>query len=333
MSHNEPQKPGHETGRGDQGTGASKLPGMKTAAVAFVLTILLGAGGIAVANWNQSATATIDITTGAVPTPSPTPSPTVAPTPPPTVAPTPPPTAAPGSGNIVAKPAIMPLPAKVDAGTIKCARNGSSGNITISWPGNQTPGITYAVSLKSLSSQTAVYKSETLPQRSIDVVLENKGTAYGNYLFRIQAMDTATGVAGDPTYRRVRYFKDDFGCDFGASDEQPPLGAFAVNWQPMAPRPNDNVFKLSWTPSAATSYVVTIVLPAAAPQYGAALTTSELGATLIFPPRSWNQAGTDVADAAFFGEYTLRILPMNGTQAGDPIYKTVLYGPRNLTVW
>lgn len=327
MRQEKPQEPGDHTGEPKQRFSLSALPGVRTAAVAFVLTVLIGGGGLAIANWGQSATTTIDITAGAAPTPTPEP------TQPPTVPPTAPPTVPPGSGTIVANPAIMALPAKVDAGTIRCTRNGSSGNITIDWPGTQTAGISYGVSLKFLASSTVAPQTQTVTQRSVSFSLENKSTAYGKYLLRIQPTNTATAVAGDPTYVTVRYSKDDFGCEYGASDGQPPLGAFAVSSEPMAPRPNDNLLKLSWTPTTATSYVVTIALPAGAPKYGAEFTTTTLGATVVFPPRVWNQAGTTVSNAAFFGQYSLRILPINGGQAGDPIYKTVQYGPYDLTVW
>ena len=74
-------------------TGLRALPGFKTAAVAFVLTVLLSSGGVAIAKWNQSATATIDITAGAAaPTVKPTPVPTLQPTPTPTAQPSPSPT-------------------------------------------------------------------------------------------------------------------------------------------------------------------------------------------------------------------------------------------------
>ncbi len=311
------KQPGPSTGRRQP-----KLPGLRMAATAFVLTVLLGAGGIALANWNQSAITTIDVTAGAVPTPSPSPDPVPTPVP------------APAPGNIVANPVITALPEKIDAATIACISPGNSGNFTFNWTGRQTAGTSYVVSLKSQTSSLAFQQSQTVTQATANFSLENKAAAYGNYLLRIQAVSTSTGIAGDPSYRTLRYFgKDNTGCDYGTSDGQPPLGALSMRAEPVAPRPNDNLLKISWTASAATSYVVTVVLPGPVPAYGAEFTTSALGATLAFPARSWNQAGTSVADAAYFGQYSLRILPMNGTQAGDPIYKTVQYGPYDLTVW
>lgn len=316
-----PNDPGAKSGRGNP-----KLPGLRTAGVAFVLTVLLGAGGMAIANWNQGATATVDVTAGPVATPGPT----VAPTPPPTTAPP----VVPGSANIVANPVIAALPATVDAAGIACTSPGNSGNFTFSWGGGQAADINYVVSLKSQGSSIVFQQTQTVTQRSAAYSLENKSGAYGNYLLRIQPVNRTSGVAGDPSYKTLRYFgKDNSGCDYGATDGQPPLGALTVSSEPMAARPNDNVFKVKWTAGAATSYVVSIVLPSSTPKYGAEFTTSSPGATLVFPPRSWNQAGTNVADAAYFGQYTLRIMPMNGTQSGDPVYKTVQYGPYDLTVW
>lgn len=355
MSQNEPQEPDTETGRAKQGFSLSALPGIKTAAVAFVLTILLGGGGMAIANWNQSATTTVDITAGAAPTPTPapvpTPAPTVAPTPTPapvpttppvvpTPTPTPTPTPSPtpttpaGPGNIVANPVTMALPAQVDPATVTCANAGNSGNFTIGWAANEAAGTSYVVTLKSQTSSTVFQQTQTVTQRTVGFSLDNKSSAYGNYLLRIQAVDSTTGAAGDPSYRTLRYFgKDNFGCDYGASDGQPPLGALTVRSEPAAPRPHDNVLKLNWASHAATSYLVTIVLPTSSPKYGTEFSISERGATLVFPPRPWNQSGTNVAGAAFFGQYSLRILPMNGAQAGDPVYKTVQYGPYDFSVW
>lgn len=323
MTTHESHDPGHNAGPEVPRRGLRTWPGFTTAAVAFVVTVLLGSGGIAIANWNQSATATIDITAGAAPAPTPT----VVPTPTPTVP-------AAGTANIVANPAIKPLPAKVDAATITCSSPGNSGNFTIAWGGSQSSSISYVASLKSLTATTDFQKTQTVSQKTVGFSLDNKSTAYGNYLLRIQPVNTSTGVAGDPSYRTLRHFgKDNSGCDYGATDGQPPLGALAVTTEPMPARPHDNLLKVSWAQGAATSYVVTIVLATADPKYGAEFSTSTLGTTLIFPPRPWNQAGTNVGDAAFFGQYSLRILPMNGTQAGDPIYKTVQYGPYDLTVW
>lgn len=341
MTTDHSEEPSHTSGSATPRRGLRSLPGFKTAAVAFIVTVLLGSGGIAIANWNQSATATIDITAGAAPTPSatvvPSPTPTVVPTPTPspTVVPSPTPTVpAAGTANIVANPVIRARPAMVDAATITCSSAGNSGNFTIGWGGSQASGISYVVSLKSLTSSMLFQQSQTVSQKTVSFSLDNKSANYGNYLLRIQPLNTSTGVAGDPSYRTLRYFgKDNFGCDYGATDGQPPLGALVVTTEPMEARPNDNLLKVSWTPGTATSYVVTIVLATPDPKYGAEFTTSTLGTTLIFPSRPWNQAGTGVGDAAFFGQYSLRILPIKGTQAGDPVYKTVQYGPYDLTVW
>ncbi|MET4002768.1 hypothetical protein ABIB48_001484 [Arthrobacter sp. UYCu511] len=328
---------GQASGPDEKNRRVSKLPGMRVAGVAFVLTLGLGAGGIAVANWNQSATATIDITAGAAPAPSPTPSavPSVSPTPSALPsAPSQPPAVDDGTGTIVVNPAIRTLPAMVDAGTMSCESSGSSGRVDVSWEGKRTSNISYMVTLKSQTSQTVFLQTQTVTAKNAIFTLGNTNSSYGIYLLRIQPVNTATGAVGDPSYRTMRYFgKNNFGCDYGAANIQPPLGALVLRSEPPASRPNDNVLKLSWTPSEATSYVVTLVLSGSTPKYGTEFTTSNLGATLIFPPRSYNQAGTSVSNAAFFGQYSLRILPMNGSQAGDPVYKTVQYGQYNFSVW
>ncbi|MGN5734248.1 hypothetical protein [Arthrobacter psychrochitiniphilus] len=335
---------GQENTPGEKSRRVSKLPGMRVAGVAFVLTLGLGAGGIAVANWNQSAMTTIDITAGAAPAPSPTPSasPTPSPTrtaaptpsPTPTAVPTQPPAVDAGTGTIVVNPAIRTLPAMVDAGTMSCESSGSSGRVDVSWEGKRASNISYMVTLKSQTSQTVFLQTQTVTAKNASFSLGNTNSSYGNYLLRIQPVNTATGAVGDPSYRTMRYFgKNNFGCDYGAANVQPPLGALVLRSEPPASRPNDNVLKLSWTPSEATSYVVTLVLSGSTPKYGTEFTTSNLGTTLVFPPRSYNQAGTSVSNAAFFGQYSLRILPMDGSQAGDPVYKTVQYGQYDFSVW
>lgn len=309
------------------------VPGLTTAIVAFVLVVLLGSGGVAIAMWNQSATATIAITAGASPKPSPTPTPSAPPT---TSPPTTPPPAGPGIISTVFT--IAPRPGTVNPGSIGCVVNGNSGNFTITWDPVPTSGVKYAVSLKSLAPTPAFQAAPpnvTSPTANFNL----DGKAQGKYLLRIQAMNGA--IAGEPTYRTLRHGgKDSSGCDWGASDGQPPLGAFSVNASPANQsviananlNPNANQINLSWTASQATSYVVSVQSTAATSSYGAEFTSTTLGATLTFPLRAI-QNSQPAASAAFYGQYIVRVIPMNGLLAGDPVYKKVQYQQWSTEVW
>lgn len=285
-------------------------PGFTPAAVAFVMVVLLGGGGVAMAQWSQSATATIEITAGAVPT---------------TVPPA-------GSRNIVANPVIAKRPTPLSADTISCSTTGSSGRVTVIWAGDDAAGISYAVSLKSVTSPTAFQESKSSTQRSVVFTLNQGEASYGEYIFRVQAMKG--GVAGDPIYRTLRYFgKDDTSCYYANPAGQSPLANITISTAPVGPAPNDNALQVSWTSAAKDASYVVSVESKDSPYYGVEFTTNTLAAVLTFPPRLRDKWNNPIPGSDFFRQYSLRIIPMNGTQAGDPVYKTVQYGAYDLTVW
>lgn len=309
-----------------RGSSLRKLPGFTAAAVAFVLVVLLGVGGMAVAKWNQSANVTVGITAGAAPTtPVPTtPAPTTpAPT---TPAPTTPST---GQGNIVVSPVIAPRPAAVD--DVDCDAYGSSGKFLFSWDRNGANGTSYVVSLKSQNSAKAFYQVQTVNSTSASFDVGNQNNAFGSYILRIQT--TKAGSAGDVFYQTLRYSgKDNWDCDWANGAGQSPLGEFSVATQPASSSATNNVLNVSWTgASKATEYKVSI--KAKNSSYGAEFTTSSLGAILTFPPKVVDGWGNPVTQAAYFGRYDLRIQPMNGILGGDPVYKTVQYQAYDMTVW
>ncbi|MHA7269380.1 hypothetical protein [Arthrobacter sp. HLT1-20] len=306
-----------------------KLPGFTAAAVAFLLIVLLGAGGAAVAKWNQSATATIAITAGAAPVPSPTPTPSLTPSPTPSA--TPPPNT---QGNIVANPVIAARPGTVSASKILCSSQGASGNFTFDWSRDTAAATSYNVSLKSRAPSTVFKETQTVTSKTAIFELGNNQNAFGYYVLRVQPMNGS--IAGDPSYRTLRYTgKQNWGCEHGTAEAQPPLGAFSVTAvaaaQPV--NTNDNKVGLTWAAAAqASSYVVSIKSTTASSSYGAEFSTSGLGATLTFPARVL-EGGQPASSAPFYGEYLLRVIPMNGLQAGDPVYKKILYQAWNTTIW
>jgi len=122
------------------------LPGSRTAAAAFVLTVALGLGGpAAYAWWSQQGTATITVTAGKptappVTPPAPSPTPPVPTTPPTTPAPSPSPTAPVPTTPPVTAPASPVVPT-----ALTCARNSSVGgsnggrDTTVSWSAAGAP--------------------------------------------------------------------------------------------------------------------------------------------------------------------------------------------------
>ncbi|MHA7304944.1 hypothetical protein ACX80E_06830 [Arthrobacter sp. TMN-49] len=295
-----------------------QLPGFTMAAVAFLVVVLLGGGGVAIAKWNQSATATIAITAGAAPAPSPTPG---------------------SQGNIVLSPVIAPRPATMDPDKVTCRADGNSGKYTVNWPANASSGISYVVSLSTSEKNYGSPQSKTVTVNTASFVLDNTQKAYGLYILRILPMKG--GVAGDPVYRTVKHQKWSQQCAYASPEGRSPLGSFTLTAAPVPwpPAAQDNVLRINWTAAAtATSYVVSVESKSTGSggttkKYGAEFTTVARNATLTFPPRVLDRWGSPAWAADSYGQYTLRIVPMNGSQAGDAEYWVVQYLAYGLDVW
>ncbi|WP_139244273.1 hypothetical protein [Arthrobacter alpinus] len=288
------------------------MPGFTTAAVVFLLIVLLGAGGAAIAKWNQSGTVAIAITAGAAPTTSPTPTPT------PTVPPA-------GPGNIVANPVIAARPALMNPETVTCDANGNSGKYTVNWASDASGGISYVVSIGVSDKNYGSPQSQTVTVNRANFNLDNTDAAYGLYILRIQPMKN-TVVAGDPVYRTIQHKKMTQQCLYASPNDRSPLGPFSVNAVPASTAATNNVLNVSWTALAAgTQYVVSMVSVDTPSSFGAEFTTSTSSATLTFPPYQLDQWGSPTNGGSFNGEYLLRVIPMNQGKAGDPVYKKVFY--------
>ncbi|WP_113717162.1 hypothetical protein [Arthrobacter dokdonensis] len=273
------------------------LPGFRAAVVVFLATVLVGGGTIAaVANWQQSATATIAITAGGRATPPP-------------------------AANVVtANPVLDPRPAVLDPEQVTCQPDPAkvtenAAGIKFTWPA-AARATSYVVSLAYDDKGYSYPGAATVTAPTATFTLQRTAAAYGHYVLRVLPMNGA--VAGDPIYRTYNYFAaTSSNCYDARPDGRSPLAVPVVSAQALVKGATTAALPLSWTGAAGTSYVVTLV--AAAPGYGMETTVGGGGITVTFP-RPANGQG-----APYYANYSLRIQPVNGTTVGDAVYKTVQY--------
>ncbi len=306
------------------------LPGFTAAAVAFALVVFMGAGAaVAVAKWQQSATATIAVTVGAVPpgsAPAPTPAPTATRTPAPTSNP-PAPTSnppAPAGGRVVIAPVLATRPATIVPDTVSCASVrpqaelavATVADIRFSWPASANT-TAYRVSVAFDEAGYSYAKTQNVSISQAIFTLERTQPSYGKYSVRIQPMNGA--AAGDATYRTYQYAPEQSAnCYYLDPSGRSPLPSPTIGAYAVAQGTAESAVTFNWTKSTgATSYVVT--LRSKTSTYGTEVTVDALSATLTFP---WTESDDK---AAYFADYTLRIQPMQGTLAGDPVYRTFQY--------
>ncbi|RAN76527.1 hypothetical protein B5P43_23305 [Bacillus sp. SRB_336] len=287
------------------------LPGFRAAVVVFLATVLVGGGTIAaVANWQQSATATIAITAGAAAT-------------------TPPP-----AGNVVtANPVLAPRPDVIDPGQVTCQPvpaqpPGSSTGVEFTWPA-AARATSYVVSLAYDDKGYSYPGAATVTAPAATFTLQRTAAAYGHYVLRVLPMNGA--IPGDPIYRTYQYSAEQSdNCYYARPDGRSPLGTPVVGAQALVEGATAAALPLSWTAaSGATSYVVTLKL-AGSPVWGMETTVTGTGVTLTFPRAASDASGNPIdakdLNAAYYSDsYSLRIQPMNGSLAGDPVYKTLRY--------
>ena len=292
MSPQEPQEHSQKVNEPAVRRGRSlrNLPGFTTAAVAFVVVLLLGGGGIAIAKWNQSATATINITAGAAPTsaptPVPTPTPTQAPsaspspTPAPTVAPTTPAPVPERPGNIVANPVIAKRPAMMDLKELRCKNKGSgkggAARFRFEWDDDGDHTTHFVVTLQASAPGNPYNQTQIVKDDETVFELEKKHAADGEYILRVQPMNG--DVAGDPVYLTFLHSAQlSANCYDYRRTGPSQLGAFTVN-----AATNDNVLNLTWTAVNATGYVVSMEQLGEG-GYVTEFTVTTIGSALIFP--------------------------------------------------
>ncbi len=292
------------------------LPGFTAAAVAFALVVFLGAGAaVAVANWQQGATATIAVTVGAIAPATPTPTPT-----PP--APT---------GGLVLSPPVPVLatrPTPIPVNDVSCApvpgpsqpTDAKTTDIRFSWPASAN-ATAYSVTLQADAG--SYISSQMVTGAAAVFTLGRPAAPYGNYGLRIQPMNGS--VAGDAVYRTYIYGAwGSTNCTYHAAAPSPLGSITAVDFQgPTDQQLNSGrnltaAMTFTWSKSTgATSYVVTLTSKSSS--YGAEVAVNGPSATLTFPWTTSNDR------APYFADYDLRIQPMQGTLAGDPVYRVFQY--------
>lgn len=288
------------------------LPGSRTAAVAFFLTIALAAGGSAAyALWSQRGDVKVTVVAGA-PKPSPTPAP---------------------GGAITVTPNIQTAwagkPSQPDA---VCTRvqlqDQKSIGIRFSWP-NLSTATSYVVSVKSTTAgYTYTGPAQTVgsPHATFAFPEDRSrpdSSFYTNYLVRVMPMKGTT--AGDPMYLTFQHRPNETSnCYHSQGAENTvimtplPFTALTCRLTGLNDTSPTADLPLSWTAvPGATSYRVSIRPAAVNPgTYGADVSTASTTAAFRFP----------IAQTA--GKYVVRVQPMTGTTAGDPAYITYrLDGP------
>ena len=298
-------------------------PGFRTAAVAFFLTVVLGIGSSAAyAYWSQSVNANITVTTVSD---------------------------LPANTTLVGAQPVLAARPGTPTGYV-CAGEKTHGamysdnyaDTRFSWQAGSL-ATQYVVTVKSLdpkkyqysqtqtvSANQAVFQFSRLVSDEYGKPVGTQSPFYTKYVVRVMPMNGS--VAGDPLYFTYEYehYKSD-NCYYG--DPSDPAGASPVG--PAAPftgnpQPLVNGEKgyadlvLSWRASSgATSYNVSML--AESGTYGGETTVSGTSTTF----RIMRPAGS----TAHENKYRVRVQPLNGTVAGDPVYLTYQLGSNYHNWW
>ena len=297
-------------------------PGFTTAVVAFCLTIALGIGApAAYALWSASASINLQVRTA------------------PAV-----PTLPPGTSAISAQPAYSDRPGTVS--WLSCAAlltkeqmiPNNYADIRFSWPA-ASGATSYVISIRNNTGTFAYDQTQTVsaPEavfRFKRQLSETNGdpkpgtTAfYSKYAVRV--LPIKNGVPGDPLYQAYEYQHHNSSvCNDGKAGSASPTGSITplictpVDWN--SSRAYAEV-AVSWPKAAnATNYVVTVRSQNGTA--GAETTVSGTTATFRVDPKPG-------AGSPFLGKYTVRVQPMNGTAAGDPVYRTYQLGQNSHECW
>lgn len=327
-----------------------RLPGSRTAAAAFVLTVALGIGGpAAYAWWSQQGSAAITVTAGAPTPPAPTPpapTPTPTPTPP---APTPTPTVPPGPPVIGPNPVLAGWPGKAAGATctplkdVPSLKQDTKADTRFAWnaPVRGTAPTGYVVRVTSsnpafaydqVQNVTAANATFTFP-RSLSDPVSGNATApstpyYTTYTVRVIPMNGA--VAGDPLYWTYKYEHWKLNNCYDERGQGPGLGTVGnmVLACPAAPPRVQwvngySTVTLSWQPvQNATSYRVTIISSGRTTVYGVDTLSGSVKTDLRLP-----------RDPGAYGQYIVRVQPVGATGSGDPAYLTYQLGEYSQECW
>ncbi len=297
-------------------------PGFKTAFVAFCVTVALGLGApAAYALWSSSASLNLQVRTAAPPGP---------------VLP-------PETSLISAQPAYADRPGPATGLTcgwllskMQMIHN-SHTDTRFSW--SPAVGATsYVVSVRNNTGTFAYDQSQTVstPEavfRFKRQLSESNGDPkpeatpfYSNYALRILPMKN--GVPGDPYYLTYQNNHHNGSiCNDGDAGSASPTGSIAaltckpLDWNSTS---THSELALSW-PRAANATSYSVMIKSNNGTAGAESTVTGTTAAFRVEPKP--------AGAEFLGRYTVRVQPLNGTAAGDPVYRTYQLGKNSHECW
>jgi hypothetical protein len=283
-------------------------PGFRTAVIAFVLTVVLGIGGTAAyAYWSQSAAIAITATTRSD---------------------------LPANTTLVgAQPAFQARPGTPTGYTCKPLldyekmRPNNYADIRFSW-GGAAGATSYVITVKGKNGTFTYDQSQTVATAAADfrfgrIADQNGKPGTGPSLFytkyTVRVMPMAGAVPGDPLYFTYEYeHYNTSNCYWSEPTGASPVGSVAplVCSTPVTVggAAGYSDLKMSWTgASGATGYSVTMVNGDRS--YGGELLSTGTSASFrIMRPQP------ESGEAPYFATYSVRVQPMNGSLAGDPVY-------------
>lgn len=298
------------------------LPGFRMAAVAFVLTVVLGVGStIAYAYWSQNAVVSISGTTRAEVPAVPA-----------------------GTTLATGNPVMAVRPGRVTGLTCKTLlsheqmKNNTFTDIRFSWP-KSAGSTSYAITVRSNSGRYSYQEAKTVTAESAVFRFLRQGSNeygepklgdtpfYTDYTIRIMPMTGAT--PGDPLYRTLSYAHwSSANCHDGLGAEAPlasPVGSVEPVDCALQSGTGKGAYSdlaLSWSrASNATAYSVRVLNEKG---YGAETSVTGTG-TVFRIQRPASETGAE----PFFGNYTVRVQPMAGSAGGDPQYRTLRFQPNS----
>jgi len=297
-------------------------PGFKTAAVAFLLAVALGIGApAAYALWSASTSLSLQVRTAAPPGP---------------VLP-------PGTSLISAQPAYADRPGPVPSLTCEPLLThqqmipNNYADVRFSWPA-ASGATSYIITVRNNTGSYSYDRTQTVTSRESVFRFERQLSEkngnpkagptpfYSSYAVRVLPMKN--GVPGDPFYRTYEYrHHNGSNCHKGDSGTASPTGSILPLTCAPSAWNNGLAFSelnLSWPRAAnATSYAVTVRSQDGTA--GAETTVTGNTAAIRMVPKP--------AGPQFLGKYTVRIQPMNGAAAGDPVYRTYQLGHNSHECW
>ncbi|MCC3269668.1 hypothetical protein MUG94_05010 [Arthrobacter gengyunqii] len=298
------------------------LPGFRMAAVAFVLTVVLGIGStIAYAYWSQSTSVAITGTTRSdLPA---------------------------GTTLVTANPVLANRPGNATGLTCQALDTHknmipkTTTDMRFSWQ-KATNATSYVVTIRSNSGEYSYQQSKTVTAVSADFQFTRQksipnGNAepgstpfYADYTVRVMPLNG--NVPGDPLYWTLRYaHQNSANCyDNTIVTGASPLGDISLNCALPAFAPGATYVepRFTWTSSSgATSYAVTMTAQNGNGYGGEQSVTGGHAAFRVMQPKPIP------GNPPYFGRYTIRVQPMNGTVAGDPRYLTYQLGANSHECW